>query len=88
MMILLLLLKHNAWRKEYFEMCNEVFYNVARILVKPTAAWMTVWPTPHMAAYIGSMCRLLCLYTKAMAAEVMRPRERGTASPISRIITL
>ena len=37
------------------------FYNVANILVKPTAAWMTVWPPPHMAACRGAMLKLLCL---------------------------
>lgn len=36
-------------------------YRVARILVNPTAAWMTVWPTPHIAACIGTMLKLLCL---------------------------
>ena len=65
-----------------------ILYNVANILVSPTPACITVCPAPHMAACIGTMLKLLCLYTKAIAAEVMRPRVRGTASPINRIITL
>jgi len=52
-------------------------YKVAKILVKPTAAWMTVCPTPQAMACVGTMLKLLCLYTKAMAAEERRPRVQG-----------
>ncbi len=50
---------------------------MANILVKPTAAWMTVCPTPQAMACVGTMLKLLCLYTKAMAAEERRPRVQG-----------
>ena len=52
-------------------------YKVARILVKPTAAWMTVWPTPHIMAWVGTMLKLLCLYTKATAAEERTPAHKN-----------
>ena len=53
------------------------YYNVARILVNPTAACRTVCPTPHIMAWLGYIWKLLVLYTKATDAEERTPSVRG-----------
>ena len=64
------------WNNKKMNYIPGAHYKVARILVKPTAAWMTVWPTPHIMAWVGTMLKLLCLYTKATAAEERTPAHK------------
>lgn len=61
-------------------------YNVASILVNPTAAANIIWPTPQKSAYNGSICRLDARYTNAMAALLTTPELNGANVPITRII--
>lgn len=71
----------------YILICLRLCYNVASILVNPTAAANIIWPTPQNSAYSGSICRLDARYTNAMAALLTTPELSGANVPITRIIT-
>lgn len=62
-----------------------MFYNVANILVKPTAAESNVCPTPQNIAYKGCIWILDARYTNAMVALLTIPELSGANIPTNKM---